>query len=74
MENFTLEDATNLYGIDGWGAGYLLGVALIRELRSRGFFEVLAEPKIIDLLDLVALTSHTVRLIPSSATDPFGAM
>lgn len=22
MENFTLEDATNLYGIDGWGAGY----------------------------------------------------
>jgi len=28
---------------------------LIRELRSRGFFEVLAEPKIIDLLDLVAL-------------------
>ena len=37
------------------GMAFLLGVALIRELRSRGFFEVLAEPKIIDLLDLVAL-------------------
>jgi single-stranded-DNA-specific exonuclease len=34
---------------------FLLGVAMIRELRSRGFFEALAEPKIIDLLDLVAL-------------------
>jgi single-stranded-DNA-specific exonuclease len=34
---------------------FLLGVALIRELRSRGFFEALAEPKILDLLDLVAL-------------------
>ena len=34
------------------GMAFLLGVALIRELRSRGFFEVLAEPKIIDLLDL----------------------
>src|SRR5205085_12165273 len=31
------------------------GVALIRELRTRGAFEALAEPKIIDLLDLVAL-------------------
>ena len=37
------------------GMAFLLGVALLRELRSRGFFEVLAEPKIIDLLDLVAL-------------------
>src|SRR3954453_21484374 len=37
------------------GMAFLLGVALIRELRSRGFFEALAEPKIIDLLDLVAL-------------------
>jgi single-stranded-DNA-specific exonuclease len=34
---------------------FLLGVALLRELRSRGFFEALAEPKILDLLDLVAL-------------------
>lgn len=37
------------------GMAFLLGVALVRELRSRGFFEGLAEPKIIDLLDLVAL-------------------
>src|SRR3954451_9795703 len=37
------------------GMAFLLGVSLIRELRNRGFFEVLAEPKIIDLLDLVAL-------------------
>ena len=34
---------------------FLLGVALLRELRERGFFEALAEPRIIDLLDLVAL-------------------
>ena len=37
------------------GMAFLLGVAMLRELRSRGFFEVLAEPKILDLLDLVAL-------------------
>lgn len=37
------------------GMAFLLGVALIRELRGRGFFEVLSEPKILDLLDLVAL-------------------
>jgi single-stranded-DNA-specific exonuclease len=37
------------------GMAFLLGVGLLRELRSRGFFEALAEPKIIDLLDLVAL-------------------
>ena len=37
------------------GMAFLLGVALVRELRTRGFFEALAEPKILDLLDLVAL-------------------
>lgn len=37
------------------GMAFLLGVALVRELRSRGFFAALAEPKVIDLLDLVAL-------------------
>ena len=37
------------------GMAFLLGVALIRELRARGFFEALAEPKILDLLDIVAL-------------------
>jgi single-stranded-DNA-specific exonuclease len=37
------------------GMAFLLGVALLRELRGRGFFDALAEPKILDLLDLVAL-------------------
>jgi single-stranded-DNA-specific exonuclease len=37
------------------GMAFLLGVALIRELRARNFFEALAEPRILDLLDLVAL-------------------
>ena len=34
---------------------FLLGVALLRELRGRGAFADRDEPKIIDLLDLVAL-------------------
>jgi single-stranded-DNA-specific exonuclease len=37
------------------GMAFLLGVALLRELRACGAFEALAEPKIIDLIDLVAL-------------------
>lgn len=37
------------------GMAFLLGVALIRELRGRDQFETQPEPKIIDLLDLVAL-------------------
>ena len=38
------------------GMAFLLGVALIRELRSRDFFsEERREPSILDLLDLVAL-------------------
>jgi single-stranded-DNA-specific exonuclease len=37
------------------GVAFLLGAALLRELRGRGFFAVRAEPKLIDLLDLVAL-------------------
>ena len=37
------------------GMAFLLGVALIRELRGRDFFKTLEEPKILDLLDLVAL-------------------
>jgi single-stranded-DNA-specific exonuclease len=37
------------------GMAFLLGVALLRELRSRGFFNTIVEPKILDLLDLVAL-------------------
>jgi single-stranded-DNA-specific exonuclease len=37
------------------GMAFLLGVALLRELRGRGFFAEKQEPKILDLLDLVAL-------------------
>ncbi|GAA4714383.1 single-stranded-DNA-specific exonuclease RecJ [Sphingomonas lutea] len=37
------------------GVAFLLGVALLRELRGRGFFTEREEPRILDLLDLVAL-------------------
>ena len=37
------------------GMAFLLGVALLRELRGRGRFRDQAEPKLIDLLDIVAL-------------------
>ncbi|HTM96482.1 MAG TPA: single-stranded-DNA-specific exonuclease RecJ, partial [Croceibacterium sp.] len=37
------------------GVAFLLGVALLRTLRSRGFFETRAEPDLMALLDLVAL-------------------
>jgi len=37
------------------GMAFLLGVALVRELRGRGHFEGREEPRLIDLLDLVAL-------------------
>jgi single-stranded-DNA-specific exonuclease len=37
------------------GMAFLLGVALLRELRRRGRFADRPEPKIIDLLDIVAL-------------------
>jgi single-stranded-DNA-specific exonuclease len=37
------------------GVAFLLGAALLRELRGRGFFTGRAEPKLLDLLDLVAL-------------------
>jgi single-stranded-DNA-specific exonuclease len=37
------------------GMAFLVGVALIRELRGRSFFAGREEPQILDLLDLVAL-------------------
>ena len=37
------------------GMAFLLGVALLRELRGRGHFADRPEPRIIDLLDIVAL-------------------
>src|SRR5690349_17642318 len=49
------EDAASHGHLAAVGMAFLLGVALIRELRGRGFFEALAEPKMLDLLDLVAL-------------------
>lgn len=37
------------------GVAFLLGAALLRLLRQRGWFATRAEPKLIDLLDIVAL-------------------
>ncbi len=37
------------------GVAFLLGAALIRTLRARGFFAARPEPKLLDLLDLFAL-------------------
>ena len=37
------------------GVAFLLGAALLRTLRARGFFADRPEPKLLDLLDLVAL-------------------
>ncbi|OQW73165.1 MAG: single-stranded-DNA-specific exonuclease RecJ [Proteobacteria bacterium ST_bin14] len=37
------------------GVAFLLGAALIRTLRARGLFTSRAEPKLLDLLDIVAL-------------------
>ncbi|HKR25713.1 MAG TPA: single-stranded-DNA-specific exonuclease RecJ [Allosphingosinicella sp.] len=37
------------------GMAFLLGAALLRTLRGRGFFASRAEPRLVDLLDLVAL-------------------
>lgn len=37
------------------GVAFLLGAALIRTLRTRGFFAGRSEPRLLDLLDIVAL-------------------
>jgi single-stranded-DNA-specific exonuclease len=37
------------------GVAFLLGAALIRTLRGRGYFVARAEPRLLDLLDIVAL-------------------
>jgi single-stranded-DNA-specific exonuclease len=37
------------------GVAWLLGAALLRTLRARGYFESRDEPKLLDLLDIVAL-------------------
>jgi single-stranded-DNA-specific exonuclease len=47
------------------GMAFLLGAALLRELRGRGRFAEVAEPKLIDLLDIVALgtVADVARLV-----------
>lgn len=37
------------------GVAFLLGAALLRELRQRGYFSVRSEPRVLELLDIVAL-------------------
>lgn len=37
------------------GVAFLLAAAIVRELRSRGFFQDRAEPKLVEWLDIVAL-------------------
>ena len=37
------------------GVAWLLGAAMVRVLRERGFFDGRAEPRLLDLLDIVAL-------------------
>lgn len=50
------EDAGAAHGhLAAVGVAFLLAAALLRELRARGFFAGRAEPRLIDLLDIVAL-------------------
>jgi single-stranded-DNA-specific exonuclease len=49
-------DEAALYGhLAAVGVAFLLGAALIRTLRKRGYFTDRTEPKLMELLDLVAL-------------------
>lgn len=50
------EDAGAAHGhLAAVGVAFLLGAALIRSLRGQGFFEAREEPRLIELLDIVAL-------------------
>jgi single-stranded-DNA-specific exonuclease len=49
------EEAASHGHLAAVGVCFLLGAALIRTLRGRGFFEGRAEPRLVDLLDIVAL-------------------
>ncbi|RHW18970.1 single-stranded-DNA-specific exonuclease RecJ [Sphingomonas gilva] len=49
------EDAAGHGHLAAVGVAFLLGAALVRLLRARGFFADRAEPKLIELLDIVAL-------------------
>ncbi len=49
------EEAASHGHLAAVGVAFLLGAALLRTLRARGFFATRPEPKLIELLDLVAL-------------------
>jgi single-stranded-DNA-specific exonuclease len=49
------EEAASHGHLAAVGMCFLLGAALLRELRGRGFFAEREEPRLLDLLDLVAL-------------------
>jgi len=49
------EDAASHGHLAAVGVCFLLGAALVRTLRGRGFFAGGAEPKLVELLDIVAL-------------------
>lgn len=49
------DDAASHGHLAAVGVAFLLGAALIRELRGRGYFANRAEPRLMELLDLVAL-------------------
>ena len=49
------EEAASHGHLAAVGVAFLLGAALLRTLRARGFFGTRSEPKLIELLDLVAL-------------------
>jgi single-stranded-DNA-specific exonuclease len=49
------EDAAAHGHLAAVGVAFLLGAALLRVLRARGYFAERAEPRLVDLLDLVAL-------------------
>ena len=50
------EDIASAHGhLAAVGVAFLLGIAVVRTLRERGYFQMRHEPNLLDLLDLVAL-------------------
>ncbi len=50
-----IDDAAAHGHLAAVGVAFLLAAAIVRELRGRGFFDGRAEPRLVDLLDIVAL-------------------
>lgn len=50
-----IDDAAAHGHLAAVGVAFLLAAAIVRELRGRGFFDERAEPRLVDLLDIVAL-------------------